>query len=141
MSLWLGETSLMSQNTDADSGPEMSARNSFWNSQSVKPPTGRKHLSALACVKPACDGSQLNCTCCDAVAGLRNGTTPCGATPSSGYPRLVVGPPEKNPRKYMIWVSCVSCARAVWYAARSAPASGAAVVVAEPSSSLFQFLP
>ena len=64
-------------------------------------------------------GSQPNCTCCAAVAGLRNGTTPCGATPRRGKPRLVVGPPEKNPRKYMI---CIVVRRACVARARGRPA-------------------
>src|ERR1700678_967190 len=82
-----GDTSLPSQKPETDSGPDTSARTSACSSQSEKPPAGKKQRLAVKLVDP---GSHPNCVCCDAVAGLRNGMTPWGETPSRGKPRLVV---------------------------------------------------
>src|SRR5580658_6238565 len=122
----------MSQKRAPESGPENAARTSFCSSHNVNPPAGRKQLCGLKSFLSA--GSQLNCSCCEAVAGLRNGTTPCGDTPKRGSPRLVVGPPEKKPRKYM---TCMSCTRM----ARSESPGAASAVTFDFSSSAFQLPP
>ena len=50
---------------------------------------------------------------------------------------MVVGPPEKNPRKYMICIACVSVDRAVCAAG---VVVGAAAMAAEFSSDVSQSL-
>src|SRR5512140_1301867 len=78
------ETSLMSQNTAPTKGPEIAKRSSFDSSHKVNPPIGMEQTAGSGLKLFAGDGSQLRRTCCAAVCGLKNGTTPWGAIPRIG---------------------------------------------------------
>src|ERR1700722_14535192 len=73
MSAIRGDTSLMSQNVAPERGPLILMRNSFESSQSVNPPMGIRHAPGLYLGEV---GSHDSWTCCAAVAGFRNGTSP-----------------------------------------------------------------
>ena len=140
MSLSFGETSLMSQKTDMERGPEMSARTSFWSSQSVKPPTGRKQLFAVEA--RTAPGSQLNCTCCEAVAGVEEGDDAVGRDAEereAAVRRRAAG--EEAAEVHDLRVVRELGAGVSGRPCGSAPGMIGAVVAAEPSSSLFQSLP